>query len=243
VTDADGRARVTVTPTEHAVSLVVRASKGSDEGRFDGALPVIPGAIWVERSGEDLRVVSPIARDVAYATLVTETERLAGAAVALSSDGRGGAVGTWRMPPVPSTAKPLWAVVSSEPDQHSMALVGWPLSGDTDEPPRTFDVPDRLLLDGAPAAFARDAARRQRARSLAALFAVCAMALAVVLLALRTRGARRDLEQHFEQAGDGMFAPADLSGGDRQSTLWVLAALLCVALGFAAIALVSMLRT
>jgi hypothetical protein len=69
------------------------------------------------------------------------------------------------------------------------------------------------------------------------------MALAVVLLALRTRGARRDLEQHFEQAGDGMFAPADLSGGDRQSTLWVLAALLCVALGFAAIALVSMLRT
>jgi hypothetical protein len=192
----DGRARVGVKPLAHTLEVEVRADAGAATGSFTGVLPVVPGAMWLDPEGireHKLRIVSPVARDVAYATLASPTERLWGGAIALLPDAQGFAQGAIDWPAVgPRTtvsasadaSGPLWLTLSSDPRGSGGGTVGWPVptpnaaSAPLDE--RAFR--DRLLLDGMPAAEHRDASRRGRARTLSAVALGAAAVLEAVLL-------------------------------------------------------------
>ena len=234
-TAADGRATVLVAPREHAVSVSIRARLGGEEGRLDVALPVVPGAMRATAVPGGVRVDSPIARERAYVSFVNDRVRLGGGAVTLQADGRGGATGTlkWTL----SSVGPFWAVVSSELDTQSLALVGWPL-GDApsaSEPLETFDVRDRLLLDGLPDALARERGRQDHARQVAAILAAITMVLTLVLVGSRVRTSRSDIG-HAEEDRPGVSS-ASVRG------LWrIVVAFVLIAVGFLALALFVMLR-
>jgi hypothetical protein len=172
-TDDAGRTRVLVRPLEHAVSARVSVQQGARSGSWYGALPVIRGALMVTRLPGALAVRAPIARERAFISIVSRSERIAGAVVPLVPDPDGSASGSLALDPELEArvdAEPTWAVVSSEFDKRSPAFVGWPLSRERGErgPHFTFAAPDQVLLDGRLAALAaRDGRRRQR-RSIAA---------------------------------------------------------------------------
>ncbi|MCE7894372.1 MAG: hypothetical protein DYH12_32510, partial [Sorangiineae bacterium PRO1] len=143
-TDASGRTSVTLAPRTHLVSLTVKASNAAGAaGDFTGFVPVTAGALRATLQEGQLRVESPIERDVAYYSLISETERLSGGAVALSPDQRGASVGLVALPPLPPGR--LWAVVSGEPELDTASTVGWPIGAPSPldaEPPRARAVPD-----------------------------------------------------------------------------------------------------
>jgi hypothetical protein len=93
--------------------------------------------------------------------------------------------------PSPAGSHPqLWAVISSEADKRSAAVVGWPLRG-AGWPPRTFDALDQPLLDGLPEALAHERAARRGRRRAAALGAGLAGLLTAALFVLEVRSAER----------------------------------------------------
>jgi hypothetical protein len=209
-TDERGRARVQLEPLEHAISLRVEArGKAGALGRWYGAQPVVPGALHGVLDGRRLRVRSPIAREHAYVALVDEHARLAGMVVELTPDATGGAEGSIELTmlgaqhaagyfsegsdadPSPAGSHPqLWAVISSEADKRSAAVVGWPLR-DPGWPPRTFDALDQPLLDGLPEALTSERVARQGRRRAAALAAGLAGLLTAALFVLEVRSAER----------------------------------------------------
>lgn len=247
VTDADGRAVIDLAPLDFYVALKIRATApDGEQGSWYSTLPVVPGALRAARIGDRLVVDSPIDRRVAYYAVITDRERLQGGPIHLTPDARGGARGSLGLGSLPQG--PLWAMVSSEPDFASESTVGWPLgppeaarSPLDDAPPRSLVVPDRLLLDGMPAARARDAARRGRARLLAGAFSFVALVLVALLLVAEVRGSEARLVRHLSAAGE---APEDVDRvAARRGLSWSLAvAVLCVALGFIALALVAMYK-
>lgn len=241
-TDASGRTGVSLAPRDHIVSVTVKASNDLGEtGEWTGFVPVAVGALRATREDRTLRVECAVEREVAYFALISESERLAGGAVALSPNLRGGSVGVVPLPPLPKGR--LWAVVSGEPELDTASTVGWPLdatSGPLDaEPPLARAVPDRLHLDGLGLGFAADAARRQKAKNLAVGFTLLAVLLAAALLVREGRRSARELDEHLRASGaDG--------GGQHESAasrwLGLAVAILCVAMGFAVVLLVAMYR-
>lgn len=231
-TAALGLARLALRPVEHAVSLRVKARAGEREGEWYGALPVAPGALEASLDGARLRVASPIPREHAFVSVVSESARLAGAVVPLEPDARGGARGEVVLEPgvlAEIERSPSWAVVSSEYDKRSPAVVGWPLRVDPalPGPPLTFDVSDRMLLDGLPGARSADARSRLERRRVAAGFLVLIGAALAGVFWLEVRRPRSALES--ADAGSNALAPAPGA--------WVIAtALACVMLGVLALA-------
>jgi hypothetical protein len=235
--DAAGQTRVALRPLEHAIGARVIARAGERSGEWYGALPVIPGALVASADGHGLSVRSPIARERAYLSLVTERERIAGAIVPLRMEADGTSSGSYTLDATlraRSNAEPLWAVVSSEYDKQSPGVVGWPLSPPFEAvaPRLTFNVADRVLLDGRSGALwdvsQRQLARRRRAA--AGLFGVgLLMSLAFWGEVRRARGA------------DG---PA-IDDGERLALAprgWILGlALGCITLGLAALAYFGLL--
>jgi len=253
VTDSQGRGMLFVRPREHAISVVVRArSPSGTEGELEAALAVVPGAMHASMirpsggrpSDVNVKVESPIVRERAYVTIVGEHERFLGRAVTLVPDERGGAVGMFAIddelaPRI--TSEPSWAVVSSEPDQRSGAVVGWPLvTGKIDEPRRTFDVPDALLADGIAAAERRERERVGRVRLWAAFVAVTALALTGALVVLRARRAERALEAHLDESLDQETTSLLVDTGSGRS--WIVVAICCVALGALLVAVFALWR-
>ena len=155
--------------------------------------------------------------------------------LSLAPNGRGGSFGTLDLPA--SLPHPAWLVVSSDVDLNSAAAIGWPLDVEG-EPSQTFDVPDRLLLDGGPAAFAREQARRSRVRWLTAAFIATAFALSVALLVVRVRAAESDLSRHLREQ---LEVDAAVRVAPRRG-LALLVAVLSLALGFIALALIVLAR-
>jgi hypothetical protein len=94
----------------------------------------------------------------------------------------------------------MWAVVSSEPDQHSTSLIGWPLVSSIDGPQSTFDVPDVLLADGLGDAVAQERERLGRIRLAGAAVAVAILSISGVLLVVRARRAERALTRHLDES-------------------------------------------
>jgi hypothetical protein len=178
-----GLSLVALRPEEHAVSARVVAHAGGRHGEWYGALPVTPGALEATREGDAIRVRSPIARGLAFTSIVTRNERLAGASVPLMAEADGSASGRWALHAellARIEREASWVVVSSEYDKRSAGAVGWPLSPtgfDPDAPRLTFDVADAVLLDGrAEAILVAERERSGRRRSAAlALLAVGAL--------------------------------------------------------------------
>jgi hypothetical protein len=245
VTDARGRATLFLRPREHALSVTVRAHAASgDEATLDAALAVVPGALRATLSEGQLVVESPIVRDRAYVTLVGDHERILGRTVILSPDGRGGSRAAIPLPELDrplAVLHPIWAVVSSESDQRSTSLVGWPLVSSVDGPQSTFDVPDLLLADGVAAALALERDRVGSIRTAGAAVAVAILSLAGALLVLRARRAERVLARHLDESlADTEVSTrlVDKSGG----RVWLLVAVVCVALGALLIAVFALWR-
>lgn len=234
VTTARGIAKLTVRPLEHAISLRVVARDGPRTGEWYGALPVVPGALHASLSGERLLVRSPIIRERAYVSWVTEQARLAGALVPLAPDEAGGAEGFVDIPAeVRSTrlTTPTFSVVASEHDKRSAGVVGWPMTGPlSTEPLQTFDAPDHVLLDGSERALASDQAARRRIRHLGALL-LSGVGVAMGGLFYYEVRARR---QRRGASAEHPPAAPDLALTSGRLALWV--ALGCIALAVAALA-------
>lgn len=234
--DARGISQVLLRPLEHAVSVHVTVSEGGQQGGWYGALPIVPGALAVELSEDVLVVRSPVVREQAFLSLVTRSERFAGAVLPLSTQPDGTAraelplAALWRER---VRREPVWAVVSSEFDKRSPGVVGWPLSGDEGAPRFSFDVADRLLLDG------RDAASNEVRRERRARRRIAALALLGVGVAL---GAGFWLEVRGRRP-----AASALGNGEERVALaprgWVVGlALGCIVLGLGALGYFGLLE-
>jgi len=234
-TDEHGRARVFFEASELNPSVRIEArTEDGRSGTFETPVAVVAGGFQASLASDGVRIESAVPRSEAFYSLVSDRQRLAGGAIALAPNGRGGSLGIIALP---SWQPPAWLVVSSEVDQRSAAAIGWPLDSGS-EPGQTFDVPDVLLLDGLPAAFAREQARRSRVRWLTALFIGLAFALSVVLLVLRVRAADRDIAEHLRR---GVAPELALRIAPRR-LLPLLVAVLAIALGFVALGLVVLAR-
>ncbi|WP_437990014.1 hypothetical protein [Sorangium sp. So ce145] len=263
--DARGAAELTLKPLAHAVELTLRATHPGSappgtriaSGTWEGKLPVIPGAIWLDPGGLDgerpeLRLISPTPRPRAYVSIGGARGRALGTIVPLAADGAGFFSGRVTLPDSAAPGEANWAVVASDPYEQGAGTVAWPItSAAASASPRRVE----LLADGMPAAEARERARASHARR-AGLVVLAASAVAqVLLLALRSRTARRRLEAHVAAAsggeGTGGTDGAPLSREDRDRLLaavraepllsaFALAAL--VGLSFAAVAALATFR-
>ncbi len=230
VVSSETPARVALTPRAHVVGLRVRVSiEGAPPRDVERTLTVAPGAFHAVLDGARLIVTSPVPRERAYYTLVSERRRVSGGSVVLTADERGGATGYAELPRPPT--EPLWAVVASTPDLLSAGRVGMPI-GPHAEPALTLDVPEKLLLDGLPRALSRESARRKQARFTAVTICALGLLLAVLLLLGRARRSAEVLARHLEQSG---LDAAERRALSAERPLWLWAALGAVALGFAAL--------
>lgn len=239
--DAQGRLRLVVSPREHAVALRVVAEHEGARGEWYASLPIVPGAYAAILQHGALRIESPVLRERAYYALLSEHARLAGGAVRLDPDGRGGSVQLVELPRLPEG--PLWAVVSSDPELSSDSTVGWPLrwpKSPHGDPPLTFEAPDRLLLDGMPLGERAETERRGSARAIAAGFTLLALLLASVIVVTRARRADVQLRAHLAAAGEGEESRDRIAEGRGGRVITL--AVVCIALGFAVIALVALYR-
>jgi hypothetical protein len=235
-TDARGRARIAFEAIELNPTLRVEAQgDGEERGLIDTGVPLVPGGFFARSTGTVLRVESAVPRSEAFYSVVSDAGRVTGGRLALSPNGHGGSLATTTLPALPH---PSWVVVSSDVDQNSVAAIGWPIDVGS-EPAQTFDVPDALLLDGLPAAFAREQERRSRVRWLSAAFIALAFALSVVLLVLRVRAADRDISQHLREGLD----PETAARVAPRRLLALLVALLSIGLGFIALGLIVAARS
>lgn len=234
--DQRGRARVFFEANELNPSVRVEARTADGQsGLFETPIPVVLGGFQALSTSEGLRIDSAVPRSEAFFSLVSDRQRLAGGVIPLAPNGRGGSVGVI---PLPSWQPPAWLVVGSEVDQNSASAIGWPLDAGP-EPAQTFDVHDQLLLDGLPAAFAREQARRSHVRWLTAAFIGLAFALSVVLLVLRVRAADRHISAHLSQG----LEPELAERVAPRRMLPLLVAVLVIALGFVALGLVALARS
>ncbi|HEY3594483.1 MAG TPA: hypothetical protein VGL13_11435, partial [Polyangiaceae bacterium] len=195
ITDERGRAKLEVVPNAHAVEIQVSATWAGSSGSFFGALPVVPGALWLDpesRAAEQIRVVSPVPRVCAYATLDTRSVRLWGATIPLENDARGFASGSLAWPAISlSPDEPIWLTLSGDPEAGGAGTVGWPVAPISPSPAAERSFADELLVDGLPAAAARESHRRHRAVWLvvAALGAAAGLESILLWSTARARGA------------------------------------------------------
>jgi hypothetical protein len=221
-----GEATFVLTPLTHTITARVEVASAGYEASWNGILPVIPGAFWLDpaSAARTIRVVAPVPREVAFATLATRSSRLWGGVVPLSFDARGFSSGQIDWPDVEVAAgEPLWLTLASDASGAGMGTVGWPVArpGQAHGALAEDELPfrDWLLLDGMPVAEQRDSERRGRARRLSALALGAAAVVEGLLLA---RGS------HAKGA---------------RSWAWLVVAIATVAFAFAALGVVAMWRT
>jgi hypothetical protein len=246
-TDDRGVASVLVKALAHNVELSITARAGDKTGRWEGVLPVVPGAIWLDPSSTNgsLTLVSPSPRERAYLSLWTEEGRTSGAVVPLARDGLGFFRGQVSLP-LPE-GRVVYATVAGDPLEQGSATVAWPLR--PAEGAVAARRPLGLLLDGVPAALAREKQRAWSARR-AGLVLIGIAALAEVLLLLfQSRASQRRLEEHLSAASSAGEGSPALSAEDRARLLGaarehpMLRAALGVALVALSFALVAALAT
>jgi hypothetical protein len=236
-------------PLAHEVELALEAKDGAGRaGRWEGHLPVVPGAMWLDPAALPGRlvVVTPAPRDRAYVSLVgADGGRLFGASLPLAREA--GARAEALLPELPSAADHV--LVAGDPLEQGAGTIAWPVAGAFQG--AVIPRPVELLLDGVPAAEAREAARARTARRWGMLVLAAAGVLEVLLLAGRSRSAQRRLEAHLaeaaaranEEAGGAPGALVDLSRAAERglgARLAVYAAL--VALAFAMVGALASFR-
>jgi hypothetical protein len=241
-TNNRGAARVVLKPLSHDVNLTITAKTLEKTGRWDGLMPIVPGAAWIDPAGGlgPLTVVSPAPHAFAYLSFWSEEGRVAGAALPLSKDPDG----FYRArvtPPLPTGARILYVSVAGDPLEGGAGTVAWPLRpAEAAVTTRPFE----LLLDGIPAARALEKARAWSSRR-AGLAVIAAAALAEILLLLyRSRVSQQKLEAHFleGEAADSPERPALLRAAREHMVLRALVGVAMIALAFAIIGALTSLR-
>jgi hypothetical protein len=237
VFDAHGIARVRIRASDPFVRASVHASAdGLGEGTLSARLEVVQGAIRATKRGSTLILESSGAATSAYLGFFDQGQRYQGARVSLQPAADGHLVGEL---PWPSelTASPLWVVASSQPDLASPAAVGWPVVGQDISDPKTFDVRELLLLDGAPAARVREERRAKRIRLVTAAYASLALLATLYLFVRRVRESNERFDAHLSDVGlesAPSLVPPRTGGA-------VLAAA-CIGLGFVVLAVFALLK-
>jgi hypothetical protein len=236
-TDVEGLARVRIRPREASVRVALKTAAQGSTGALAARLEVVQGAIRATKRGDQLFLESSGAASEAYVGFFDERRRYGGAHTALTASPDGRLVGELPWPPH-VTASPLWVVASSQPDLASPSAVGWPLVGFTQPDPKTLDVKELLLLDGAPAARLREERRAQRIRWVTAAYAAIALIATLALFVRRVRDSDNRIEQHLAAAGvdDRARAIAPVRKGRA-----VLAAA-CIGLGFLVLSVFALLK-
>lgn len=197
VTDAEGIAVASFTPAEHAVTLAARVALGSSgTTELTASVPVVPGALMAEREGGLVRIQSPIERQEAFVTIVSESGRWFGARVPLRADGRGMAKGSLVLPP--KLPDRIWAVVESARGAPGGQRVGWPLFEPSGEPAFTFDARDVLVLDGFPKAMKKEQDRQRVVHGLTLAIGLCGALASAGLVFGRARKESRRLSAHLD---------------------------------------------
>jgi hypothetical protein len=251
-TDDRGRGSFVVKALAHNVELVVAARAGDKTARWEGTLPVVPGALWLEPAPEAavdpagpdhvVSLVSAVPRERAYLSVWSEEGRIFGAVVPLARDGFGFFRGqvTARLPPA---ARLVYATVAGDPVEQGTGTVAWPIRPTEGAVAGARGV--QLLLDGVPAAVEREKVRAWAARR-AGLWVIGAAALAEVLLMIaQSRASQRKLDAHLIHASAAM-PDADrvrlLRAAREHPLLHGLLAVSLVSLGFAMVAALSTFR-
>lgn len=237
-TDAQGLARLPVRPSDTSVRVALEAAAPNGERVSQSTrLDVVQGAIRASRRGDRLLLESSGASSLAFVDFFDEERRYTGVVVALSADPRGHLVGetAW---PANLAAVPLWAVTSSQADLASPAAVGWPIVTHGEPDPKTFDVRELLLLDGAPAARVREERRARRVRLVTAGYAALALLVTLFLFLRSVRKSERELAEHL--AGSGLSATTDGIAPPRRARVVLAAA--CIGLGFIVLALFALIK-
>lgn len=238
-TDQQGLARLTLRPSETSVRVALQAfAEGVGEGMLAARFDVVQGAIRATRRGDTLQLESSGAAAEAWLGLFDEQRRYGGlqAALKLAPDGR--LTAEVPLPPALLGVSSLWAVVSSQPDLASPSAVGWPVARSNEPAPRTFDARELRLLDGAPAARAREDRRARRVRLVTAGYALLALMLTLFVFVRRVRDADGNIERHLQRAG---VDDAALSIAPSRNARTLLAAA-CIGLGFIVLALLALFK-
>lgn len=244
VTDEHGAASIVVTPQAHHVELTITGKHpGHGDGRWEGTLPVIPGAIWMEPETKNgLVFVSQAPRDRVYVSAMNETGRIFGAIVPVSPDAHHMYRGRLDLPKhVQDVATHV--VVAGDPQEQGAATVAWPLR--SGEVARSLQL--ERLLDGAADAEQYERARASKARRAALWVVVAAMIFVVLLMLVQSRRAQRQLEANLGSAADdasskGQDDRAQIVATARQESP-VLRVALAVALVLLAFAMIGALST
>ena len=241
-TNDRGAARVVLKPLSHDVNLTITANTLEKTGRWDGMLPVIPGAAWIDPASRlgPLTVVSPAPHAFAYLSFWSEAGRVAGASLPLSKD-PDGFFRARVTPQLPTGARILFVSVAGDPLEQGAGTVAWPLRpAEAAFTTRPFE----LMLDGVPAARELEKARAWSSRR-AGLAVIAAAALAEILLLLyRSRASQKKLEAHFleGEAEGSPERPALLRAAREHMVLRALVAVAMIALAFAIIGALTSLR-
>lgn len=237
-TDSQGLARLTVHPSEPTLRVALEsAANGVVDGALAVRFDVVQGAIRVTRKGDELQVESGGAATRAFLGFFDEQRRYLGAQVALGAAPDGRLVGSL---PWPSglSASPLWVVASSQPDLASPSAVGWPIVGANEPDPKTFDARELLLLDGAPAARAREQRRARRVRLVTAGYAALSLFVTLWLFVRRIQDADRTIERHLSRSGIDDAALSIAPAGKGRALL----AAACIGLGFIVLAAFALIK-
>lgn len=241
-TNDHGAARVLIKPLSHDVNLTVTAKTLEKSGRWDGLLPIVPGAAWIDPAGGlgPLTVVSPAPHAFAYLSFWSEAGRVGGASLPLAKD----ADGFYRArltPQLPTGARTLYVSVAGDPLERGAGTVAWPLQP---AEAAVSPLPLELLLDGIPLARDQEKARAWSSRR-AGLAVIAAAALAEILLLLtQSRDSQRKLEAHLldGEAADSPDRPGLLRAAREQMLLRALVGVALIALAFAIIGALTSLR-
>lgn len=202
VSNERGACEFIVRPLYHNVEIEIEVSAAGKHLSFESILPIVPGAFGLEeasdQSGADERrftIRSPVPRDYAWYTIVSEQGRGPGGFVPLSAGDDGISVGHISLPR--SQLEGSFLVLASDADGRSTSAVGYPLSGQR----RTFDVGDAYLLDGAGRAHLKSQRRVAKMRIALGLYAFFSILLTTILFYRGIRDEQRDMEDKLHRAG------------------------------------------
>jgi hypothetical protein len=238
-TDQHGLARLTLRPSETSVRVALRAfAEGIGDGTLAARFDVVQGAIRATRRGDHLLLESSGAAAEAWLGFFDEQRRHGGAHAALTLAPDGRLTAELPLPQALLGLSPLWAVVSSQADLASPSAVGWPIAPAGAAAPHTFDARELRLLDGAPAARAREDRRARRVRLVTAAYALLALLLTLYVFVRRVRDADSNIERHLKRAGAD---DAALSIAPARNARTLLAAA-CIGLGFLVLALLALFK-
>lgn len=193
----EGRCRFRLRPFHHVASLIAHVEFEGKKLSLDQVLPLVPGSLGMKRRDDGgIDIFSPVPREDAWFTFVTQNERLPGGRVEFTPQADGGGRATIDSDQVPS-GDGRYLVLAGSADGRSTSTVGFPL----DAQGESFDVVDAYLLDGAPQV---RALRHRRARKVTwALGGYIALSGLITLFLFVTRVRRADasLKMNLERVG------------------------------------------